>query len=262
MLSARHRAVRPPLPRPRFRIRLPHAHHQLQRQRHAFGGQQGLLRLVPPAQDADILCVQETKAQEHQLRLPGCSADGYHAHFRDASTKKGYSGVAIYSRREPDEVRTALGWNEFDEEGRYIEARFGNLRVVSFYVPSGIVRRSAPGLQVRGDGLARAAPATNGWPAGATTSLCGDWNIVRAQHDITTGRRQPEEFRLPAARARLAQRADRRHPRRRLAVRRRPRLARRLPRAQARWIRRIHLVEQSRRRPGPTTSAGASTTSS
>src|SRR3546814_2853278 len=72
-----------------------------------------------------------------------CSSDldflpaGYKAWFRDATTKKGYSGVAIYSRREPDEVRTALGRESFDEEGRYIEARFGNLSVVSFYIPSG-----------------------------------------------------------------------------------------------------------------------------
>ena len=63
---------------------------------------------------------------------------GHHCMFlQDASTKKGYSGVAIYARREPDEVRTALGWAPFDDEGRYIEARFGNLSVVSFYIPSG-----------------------------------------------------------------------------------------------------------------------------
>ncbi len=62
-------------------------------------------------QDADLLCVQETKAQEHQLAGPGFLPEGYKAWFRDASTKKGYSGVAIYARREPDEVRTALGWD-------------------------------------------------------------------------------------------------------------------------------------------------------
>src|SRR3546814_9579675 len=86
--------------------------------------------------------MQETKAQEHQLAgTDGLHADflpaGYKAWFRDATTKEGYSGVAIYSRREPDEVRTALGRESFDEEGRYIEARFGNLSVVSFYIPSG-----------------------------------------------------------------------------------------------------------------------------
>ncbi|NEL43149.1 MAG: exodeoxyribonuclease III, partial [Xanthomonas perforans] len=76
------------------------------------------------------------KAQEHQLAGPEFLPAGYKAWFRDASTKKGYSGVAIYAKQAPDEVRTALGWPEFDEEGRYIEARFGNLSVVSFYIPS------------------------------------------------------------------------------------------------------------------------------
>ena len=54
-------------------------------------------------QDTDILCVQETKAQEHQLRGEEFLPAGYKAWFRDATTKKGYSGVGIYSRREPDE---------------------------------------------------------------------------------------------------------------------------------------------------------------
>ena len=53
-------------------------------------------------QDADVLCVQETKAQEQQLTAPEFLPAGYKAWFRDASTKKGYSGVAIYARREPD----------------------------------------------------------------------------------------------------------------------------------------------------------------
>ena len=58
--------------------------------------------------DVDVLCVQETKAQEHQLTDAAFRPAGYKAWFKDASTKKGYSGVAIYSRREPDEVRTSL----------------------------------------------------------------------------------------------------------------------------------------------------------
>ncbi len=139
-------------------------------------------------QDADVLCVQETKAQEHQLRgtpeldrqfLPS----GYHAHFRDATTKKGYSGVAIYSRREPDEVRTGLGRADFDEEGRYIEARFGNLSVVSFYIPSGSsgeVRQA-----VKEDVMAWLRPTLDEWlGSGRDYVLCGDWNIVRAKNDI------------------------------------------------------------------------------
>src|SRR5262245_37634813 len=58
------------------------------------------------AQDADVLCLQETKAQEHQVSGPDFLPAGYKAWFRDATTRKGYSGVAIYARREPDEVRT------------------------------------------------------------------------------------------------------------------------------------------------------------
>ena len=88
---------------------------------------------------ADVLCVQETKAQEHQLAGDSFLPAGYRAWFRDATTKKGYSGVAIYARREPDDVRTSIGWDAFDEEGRYIEARYGNLSVVSMYVPSGFL---------------------------------------------------------------------------------------------------------------------------
>ena len=79
------------------------------------------------ARDVDVLCLQETKAQEHQLADAAFRPDGLPGLVQGRDTKKGYSGVAIYSRREPDEVRTALGWAPFDDEGRYIEARFGNL---------------------------------------------------------------------------------------------------------------------------------------
>jgi len=133
-------------------------------------------------QEADVLCVQETKAQEHQLngdfRLPG-----YHSYFRDATTKKGYSGVAIYCRREPDEVRTSLGRADFDEEGRYIEARFGNLSVVSFYIPSGSSGEERQGFKFRI--MEWLGPILESWLAsGRDYVLCGDWNIVRSRLDI------------------------------------------------------------------------------
>ena len=134
-------------------------------------------------QDADVLCLQETKAQEHQLREPAFMPDGYGAWFRDATTKKGYSGVAIYSRREPDEVRTALGWAAFDEEGRYLEARWGNLSVVSFYIPSGSSGELRQGFKFQVmDWL---WPILDEWlRSGRDYVLCGDWNIVRGPLDI------------------------------------------------------------------------------
>jgi exodeoxyribonuclease-3 len=139
-------------------------------------------------QDVDVMCVQETKAQEHQLSGPdglnrNFLPEGYRAYFRDATTKKGYSGVAIYSRREPDEVRTALGWDAFDEEGRYLEARYGNLSVVSFYIPSGSSGELRQGFKFQVMDWLR--PILDEWLAsGRDYVLCGDWNIVRARNDI------------------------------------------------------------------------------
>ncbi len=138
--------------------------------------------------NADILCVQETKAQEHQLTgeagsRNGCTPAGYQAWFRDASTKKGYSGVAIYTRREPDDIRTAIGRAPFDEEGRYLEARFGNLSVVSMYVPSGSSGELRQGFKF--EVMDWLKPILQQWLAsGRDYVLCGDWNIVRSALDI------------------------------------------------------------------------------
>jgi exodeoxyribonuclease-3 len=132
---------------------------------------------------SDVLCLQETKAQEHQLTDKAFLPKGYRAYFRDASTKKGYSGVAIYAKREPDELRTALGWPEFDEEGRYLEARFGNLSVVSFYIPSGSSGELRQGFKF--EAMKFLEPILRQWLAsGREYVLCGDWNIVRSRLDI------------------------------------------------------------------------------
>ena len=134
-------------------------------------------------QDADVLCVQETKAQEHQLGDAAFRPGGYHAHFRDASSKKGYSGVAVYSRRKPDEVRTELGWAPFDAEGRYLEARFGNLSVVSLYLPSGSSGEERQ--QFKFKVMDWIAPIFRQWlGSGRDYVVCGDWNIVRSRLDI------------------------------------------------------------------------------
>jgi exodeoxyribonuclease-3 len=134
-------------------------------------------------QNADIVCVQETKAQEDQLTDPVFRPDGHHCFYRDATTKKGYSGVAIYSRREPDEVRTALGWAPFDDEGRYIEARYGKLSVVSLYVPSGSSGEERQAFKFKVMDWLK--PVFDDWRAsGRDYVLCGDWNIVRSRLDI------------------------------------------------------------------------------
>ena len=135
------------------------------------------------AQDADVLCIQETKAQEDQLSDPMFRPDGHHCFYRDAITKKGYSGVAIYSKREPDQVITSLGWAPFDDEGRYIEARYGNLSVVSFYIPSGSSGDLRQGFKF--EVMEWLRPILEEWArSGRDYVLCGDWNIVRSALDI------------------------------------------------------------------------------
>jgi exodeoxyribonuclease III len=134
-------------------------------------------------QQADVLCLQETKAQEHQLGHDQFRPSGYRTYYKDALTKKGYSGVAIYSRREPDEVRQSLGWSPFDDEGRYIEARFGNLSVVSIYVPSG--SSGDERQQFKFKVMEWLTPIFDAWlSSGRDYVICGDWNIVHTRNDI------------------------------------------------------------------------------
>lgn len=87
-------------------------------------------------QKADILCVQELKARADQIDEPLYRPRGFHR-FVSSAEKPGYSGVAIYSRREPEDVVYGYGDREFDGEGRYVEARFDAFAIASVYFPSG-----------------------------------------------------------------------------------------------------------------------------
>ena len=153
------------------------------------------------AQDADAICIQETKAQEHQLDDALFYPQGYSCHYRDATVKKGYSGVAIYARREPDEVRTELGWEAFDEEGRYVEARFGNLSIVSLYVPSG--SSGDERQQFKYESMDWLLSIFDKWMKSKREYIiCGDWNIVHTEKDIKNWRgNQKNSGCLPEERA-------------------------------------------------------------
>ena len=87
-------------------------------------------------QKADVLCVQELKAQPEQLAAREFHARGFHRVLRTAR-KPGYSGVAVYSRVEPRHVVERIGAEEFDDEGRYLELQFDSVAIVSAYFPSG-----------------------------------------------------------------------------------------------------------------------------
>ncbi len=135
-----------------------------------------------PGQEADVFCIQETKAQVEQLIDPIFWPQGYHTYFHDAE-KKGYSGTAIYSRKQPKKVTRGFGIAEFDREGRYLEADFGHLSVISLYLPSG---SSGPERQASKFRFLEAfmphlhTLARRRRP----TILCGDWNIAHKPIDL------------------------------------------------------------------------------
>ena len=135
-----------------------------------------------PAQDADVVCVQEVRAQLDQLADPVFQPPGYHSYYFDCA-RKGYSGVAIYTRARPLEVITGYGSREFDTEGRYIEARFKDLSVVSVYLPSGSSSEERQRAKFRF--MAEFMPYLRSLKRKRRNFiLCGDWNIAHKEIDL------------------------------------------------------------------------------
>lgn len=88
-------------------------------------------------ENPDILCIQETKALPEQLDEKLRNPDGYRSWFHFPSIKRGYSGVAIYSKDEPIKVTNDLGIEEMDQEGRLIMAEYQGLTLINCYFPNG-----------------------------------------------------------------------------------------------------------------------------
>ena len=151
-------------------------------------------------QRADVVCLQEIKAQVDQLDDRQFWPPSFQCYYHPAQ-KKGYSGVALYARREPDEVIEGLGWPDFDAEGRWIEARFGKLSVISLYLPSG--SSSELRQQVKFDIMARFTPYLEQLLRdGREYIICGDWNIAHTKDDIKNWRgNQKNSGFLPEERA-------------------------------------------------------------
>jgi exodeoxyribonuclease III len=154
-------------------------------------------------QHADVVCVQELKAHECDLtpalRAP-CELVG---HFHCAQ-KKGYSGVGIYTRTQPDSVQCGLGIDDIDSEGRYLQADYGKLSIVSVYLPSG---SSSPERQaVKFRFLDRFFPHLERLRrCGREVLLCGDWNIAHKEIDLKNWRsNQKNSGFLPEERAWLS----------------------------------------------------------
>ncbi len=139
-------------------------------------------------ENADVVCIQETKAQEHQLDHTQFRPDGYYCYYVDAE-KKGYSGVAIYAKKEPLKVTTKLGegFEDMDAEGRFIQADFdtdlGKLSVISLYLPSGSSKEERQ--QIKFSFMKRFGERLKAMRRQRREFIiCGDWNIVHKEIDI------------------------------------------------------------------------------
>lgn len=153
-----------------------------------------------PRQSADVVCLQEIRAHEEQLADPVYFPKRWHCLYRSAE-RKGYAGVAIFSRREPDEIVDAYGTSEFDDEGRYLEARFGKLSVISLYAPSGSASEARQASKFRF--MDSFKPYLEQLAAsGRDYVICGDWNIAHKEIDLRNWRsNQKNSGFLPEERA-------------------------------------------------------------
>lgn len=139
-----------------------------------------------PKQRADVVCLQEVKAQAEQLEDPVFHPRKQHCFYFPAQ-KRGYAGTALFAHREPDEIIRGCGAEEFDAEGRYLEARFGKLSVVSLYLPSG---SSGAHRQASKDRFLKMFMAylKSLRRKQREYILCGDWNIAHQNIDLKNWR--------------------------------------------------------------------------
>ncbi|MDR2112442.1 MAG: exodeoxyribonuclease III [Candidatus Accumulibacter sp.] len=151
-------------------------------------------------QGAGIVCLQELKARMSDLTEEMKVPAGFHAYYHCAR-KKGYAGVGLWCRIKPDNVVEGIGEAEFDDEGRYLRADFGNLSVLSVYVPSGSSspERQAAKFRFLDVFYPRLCELARG---GREIVICADWNIAPREIDLKNWRsNQKNSGFLPEERA-------------------------------------------------------------
>ena len=155
------------------------------------------------AQSADVVCVQELKAQVADLSADMLAPDSYRGYFHCAA-QRGYSGVGIYCRKQPDNVIEGIGITEIDDEGRFIQADFGNLSIISIYLPSGSSGEHRQ--EAKFFFMEKFYPVLKTLMAsGREIILCGDWNIAHKEIDLKNWRsNQKNSGFLPEERAWLS----------------------------------------------------------
>ena len=137
-------------------------------------------------QNCDIICLQETRAQQDQLCPETFYPQGYHCCYHSA-TRKGYSGVAIYSRKKPNAWISTLNLDWADDEGRYLCADFGSIEIASIYMPSGSHKDDRQTLKYEMMDHVHALLKEK-HSANKPLILCGDINIAHTKKDIKNWR--------------------------------------------------------------------------
>ena len=138
------------------------------------------------AEKPDILCVQETKANEEAVPPQLSEVEGYHTYF-SAAERKGYSGVALYTKAEPASVRRGFGIERFDSEGRILIADYGIFVLFNIYFPNG--KASEERLQYKMefyDAFLDCVDTLNG--KGRNIIVCGDVNTAHREIDLARPR--------------------------------------------------------------------------
>ncbi|MFQ5596696.1 MAG: exodeoxyribonuclease III [Nitrospiria bacterium] len=133
------------------------------------------------AMQADVLCLQETKAQDNQVREALEDLDGYHI-YSNSAVKKGYSGTAILTKRKPLAVRCDIGIEEHDREGRVIALEFAHYFLVNVYTPNSGAELKRLGYRQQWDAdfLAYLLALQQEKPLIA----CGDFNVAHQPIDL------------------------------------------------------------------------------
>jgi exodeoxyribonuclease-3 len=166
----------------------------------------GLARWLARGDAWDVVCLQEIRADVDDVPGPMQAPRKSRAFFHPAQ-RKGYSGVAVYAHL-PAKIRTGFDSREFDLEGRYLEADFGKLAVISLYLPSGSASdvRQASKFRFLAEFLPHLRKLR---AAGREVILCGDWNIAHQPIDLRNWRsNQKNSGFLPEERAWLTRVLD------------------------------------------------------
>ena len=138
------------------------------------------------SQDPDIACIQEIRLQEKDVSQSLRNAGKFTGFFHYAK-RPGYSGVGIYSKRKPDIIEFGCGIESIDEEGRFMKAKFGELVIVSIYVPSG--SSSDRRLKIKFDFMEKILPVLEKLiTTESKLIICGDWNVAHERIDLKNWR--------------------------------------------------------------------------